>query len=75
MRQAPIHRVVDSACSRVGRAAQTAGTFLSVCCLFFIIVLTAFVRASFEEQIGYFFLFGLMPALGFYLIGHILHGG
>ena len=74
MREAPIHRVVDLACSRVGRAAQTAGTFLSVFCLFFIIVFIAFVPASFEERIGYFFLFGLMPALGFYLIGHILRG-
>ena len=74
MRQAPIHRVVDSACSRVGRATQRAGTFLSVLCLFFISVFTASIPASFEERIGYFFLFGLIPALGFYLIGYILRG-
>jgi hypothetical protein len=74
MRQAPIHRVVDSACSRVGRASQRAGTFLSVLCLFFISVFTASIPASFEERIGYFFLFGLIPALGFYLIGYILRG-
>ena len=30
MRQVPRHRVVESACSRVGRAAQTGATFLSV---------------------------------------------
>jgi len=74
MRQVPRHRVVESACSRVGRAAQTAATFLSVLCLFFIIVFIAFVPASFEERIGYLFLFGLIPALGCYLIGHILRG-
>ena len=74
MRQAPRHRVADSACSRVGRAAQTAATFLSVLCLFVILVFTAFVPASLEERIGYLFLFGLIPALGCYLIGHILRG-
>jgi hypothetical protein len=74
MRQAPTYRVVDSACSRVGREAQTAGTFLSVLCLFFVSAFTVFIPASFEERVGYFFLFGLAPALGFYLIGHILGG-
>jgi hypothetical protein len=74
MKQAPTHQVVDSACSRVGRATQTAGTFLSVLCLFFISVFTAAIPASFQERIGYFFLFGLIPALGLYLIGHILRG-
>ena len=74
MRQAPIRRVVDSACSRVGRATQTAGTFLSVLCLFFISVFIASIPASLEERTGYFFLFGLIPALGFYLIGYILRG-
>ena len=74
MGQAPRHRVVDSACSRVGRAAQTAAIFLGILCLFYIIVFIAFVPASFEERIGYLFLFGLIPALGCYLIGHILRG-
>jgi hypothetical protein len=74
MRQAPIHRVVDTACSRVGRATQTAGTFLSILCLFFISVFTAFIPASFEERFAYLFLFGLIPALGFYLIGRVLRG-
>ena len=76
MRQAPIHRVVNSACSRVGRASQreSRGTFLSVLCSLFISVFTASIPASFEERIGYFFLFGLIPALGFYLIGYILRG-
>ena len=74
MRKVPRHQVVESACSRVGRAAQTAATFLGILCLFFIIVFIAFVPASFEERIGYLFLFGLIPALGCYLIGHILRG-
>jgi hypothetical protein len=74
MRQVPRHRVVESACSRVGRAAQTAAIFLGILCLFYIIVFIAFVPASFEERIGYLFLFGLIPALGCYLIGHILRG-
>ena len=74
MRQVPLHRVVNSACSRVGRATQTAGTFLSILCLFFISVFIASIPASLEERTGYFFLFGLIPALGFYLIGYILRG-
>ena len=73
MRQAPTQRVVESACSRVGRATQTAGTFLSVLCLIFVTVFTASIRASFEERIGYFLLVGLL-ALGFYLVGHLLRG-
>ncbi len=74
MRQAPTYRVVDSACSRVGRDTQTAGTFLSVLCLIFVSVFTASIPASFEERLGYFFLIGLPPALGFYLAGHLLRG-
>ena len=74
MRQAPTQRVVESACSRVGRATQTAGTFLSVLCLIFVTVFTVSIRASFQERIGYFFLIGLPPALGFYLVGHLLRG-
>jgi hypothetical protein len=74
MRQVPIHRVVDTACSRVGRAAQTAGTFFSALCLIFISVFSALIPASLEERIGYLFLFGLIPALGFYLIGRVLRG-
>ena len=73
MRQAPTQRVVESACGRVGRATQTAGTFLSVLCLIFVTVFTASIRASFEERIGYFLLAGL-PALGIYLVGHLLRG-
>jgi hypothetical protein len=72
MRQAPTYRIVDSACSRVGRATQTANTFLAALCLFFGSAIAAFVPASFEARIVYLFFFGLIPALGFYLIGHIL---
>ena len=36
MRQAPVYWAVDPACSRVGRAAQTASTFLGGLCLFFV---------------------------------------
>ena len=72
MRQAPTYRIVDSACSRVGRATQTANTFLAALCLFFGSALAAFVPASFEARIVYLFFVGLIPALGFYLTGHIL---
>ena len=74
MRRAPTHRVVESACSRVGRDTQTAGTYLCLLCLLFVSVFTASIPASFEERIGYFFLFGLTPALALYVIGHILRG-
>jgi hypothetical protein len=37
-------------------------------------VFIASIPASSNERTGYFFLFGLIPALGFYLIGYILRG-
>ena len=66
-----MYRAVDPACSRVGRATQAAGTFLAALCLFFGAAFAASAPASLE-QIVYLFFIGLMPALGFYVSGHIL---
>ena len=72
MRQAPVYWAVDPACSRVGRAAQTASTFLGGLCLFFGPAFATSVPASLEARIVYLCFFGLIPALGFYVSGHIL---
>ena len=72
MRQAPVYRAVDPVCSRVGQAAQTAGTFLAVLCLFFGATFAASVSASLEKRIVYLFFVGLIPALGFYVSGYVL---
>lgn len=72
MRQAPTYQIIDSACSRVGRATQTANTCLAALCLFFGSAVAASAPASFEARIVYLLFFGLVPALGFYLIGYIL---
>ena len=72
MRQAGIYRIVDLACSRVGRAAQTANTFLAALCLFFGSAFAASAPNSLEARILNLFFFGLIPALGFYLSGYIL---
>ena len=71
MKQALVYQAVDPACSRVGRATQTAGTFLAVLCLFFGAAFAATVPASLEKRIVYLFFVGLVPALGFYVSGHI----
>jgi hypothetical protein len=72
MEQAPVYLAVDSACSRIGRATQTAGSFLAVLCLFFAAAFAVSVQASLEKQITYLFFLGFMPALGFYVSGCIL---
>lgn len=72
MRQQPVYRAVDPACSRVGRTIQTAGTLLSCLCLFLGAAVVAFIPASLEERIFSFLFFGLIPAFGFYGTGFIL---
>jgi len=72
MERAPVYLGVDSVCSRVGRATQTAGYVLAVLCLFFCAAFAVSVQASLEKKITYLFFVGLMPALGFYVSGHIL---
>ena len=72
MERAPVYLGVDSACSRVGRAIQTAGYILAVLCVFFGAAFAVSVQASLEQQITYLLFIGLMPALGFYASGHIL---
>ena len=58
--------------SRLGPAAVRAGDLLAVLCLFFGTAFAAFVPASLEQRIGSLFLFGLMPAVGFYAGGQLL---
>jgi len=81
MWQAPRYRGINRAClysskarqrSRLGLAALRAGDLLAVLCLSFGTVFAAFVPASLEQRIGSLFLFGLIPAVGFYAAGHIL---
>jgi hypothetical protein len=81
MWQAPRYRGINRAClysskarqsSRLGLAALRAGGLLAVLCLSFGTAFAAFVPASLEQRIGSLFLFGLIPAVGFYAAGHIL---
>ena len=72
MKQAFVHRDVDSACTRVGQVAQTAGTFLAGLCLFFGTTFAASIPASLENRIVYLFFVGLIPALVSYVSGYIL---
>ena len=77
MKRASTYRAVDRAyfCSandQVGPGALWVGRFLAVSCLFFGAVFVAFVPASLEQRIGSLFLFGFIPAAGFYAGGHLL---
>jgi hypothetical protein len=72
MKYRPLFRVVNPPCSRVGRSAQTAGTLLAVISLFFAAVFTTFAPGSLEERTSSLLFFGLIPAFGFYVSGHIL---
>jgi hypothetical protein len=49
-----------------------AGKYLAVLCLFFGAALTAFVSGSLESRLGNLFVFGVMPAVGFYAGGYVL---
>src|SRR5262245_16766656 len=55
-----------------GPAVMRAGNHLAVVCLFFGAAFAAFVSGSLEQRLGNLFSFGLMPAVGFYVGGHIL---
>jgi len=72
MESASVYRAVDSACARVGQAAQTAGTFLAGLCLFFGTAFATSMPASLETRIAYLFFLGLVPALLSYVSGRIL---
>ena len=81
MRRALIYRGVDRSCfysskgrrsSPLGPAALRAGHLLAVVCLSFGTAVAAFLPESLERRIGNLFLFGLIPAIGFYAGGHIL---
>ena len=58
--------------SQLGPATLTAGILLAILCLLFGTAFAAYVPASLEQRIGSLILFGLVPAAGFYLAGHIL---
>jgi hypothetical protein len=75
MWQAPRYRGIDREArqrSRLGPAALRAGVLLAIPCLSFGAAFAAFVPASLEQRIGSLFLFGLMPAVGFYAGGQLL---
>ena len=77
MRRASIYRSagVEFHSQRIGQLGPTiqlAGRFLALLCLFFGTAFSAYVPSTLEERIGSLFLFGLIPAVGFYAAGHIL---
>ena len=49
-----------------------AGNYLAVVCLFVGAALAAFVSGSLEARLGNLFVFGVVPAVGFYAGGHVL---
>jgi hypothetical protein len=57
----------------VGRSAQTATTTLGAASLVLACVLSAFLPGSIEQRFFSFLLFGVLPALGLYLGGHIFN--
>ena len=57
---------------RVGRAVNIAGGCLALLCLLAGAAFAALVQSSVEQRIAALFLFGLVPALGFYVGGCIL---
>jgi hypothetical protein len=81
MRQIPIYRRVDRAylyspsnqqCAQLGPVFLWAGSFLAIVSLLSGTAFAAFVPASPEQRIGSLFFFGLIPAVGFHVGGHIL---
>jgi hypothetical protein len=53
-------------------AMHLAGGFLALLSLLFGIAFSAYVPSSLEQRIGGLFFFGLIPAVGLYIAGHIL---
>lgn len=49
-----------------------AGNYLAVICLFVGAALAAFVSGSLEARLGNLFVFGVVPAVGFYAGGYVL---
>ena len=72
MRQAAIYLSKAQQICQVGPTTQRVGAILAVACLFLGIVIAAFVPESLERRIGSLFFIGLIPAVGFYAVGHIL---
>ena len=71
MKKALVYRVVEPACSQVGRATQSTATFLAVLCFFFSIAFAAFAPVAPEERF-LVFCFAIVLAIGFYIGGYIL---
>jgi hypothetical protein len=55
-----------------GPAVMRAGNYLAVICLFVGAALAAFVSGSLEARLGNLFVFGVVPAVGFYAGGYVL---
>jgi hypothetical protein len=55
-----------------GPAVMRASNHLAVVCLFLGVALAAFLSGSLEQRIGNLFSFGLLPAISFYVGGHVL---
>lgn len=63
----------ESACHRVGRSTKTATASLGAASLVLASVLAAFLPGSIEQRFFSYLLFGALPALVFYLSGHIFY--
>ena len=81
MKQASIYRAADwmGFCSsninrndQLGPTIRTAGNLLAVACLIFGAVFAVYLPASLDQRIGSLAFFGLIPAAGSYVAGHIL---
>jgi hypothetical protein len=79
VKQTSRYRLTDRAGSskvhqndQLGPTIRTVGNFLALLCLIFGIAFTAYVPASLEQRIGGLLFLGLIPAVGFYVGGHIL---
>ena len=63
-------QISESACQRVGRNTKTATAALGAASLVFALF-TAFLPGTIEQRFFSYLVFGVLPALGFYLSGHI----
>lgn len=73
MKKALVYRVVEPACSQVGRATQSTATFLAILCFFFSIAFAAFAPVAPEERFLVFCCaIAIVLAIGLYMGGYIL---
>ena len=70
LEKAPAYRMVEPACSQVGRTAQKTANSIAALCFLFAIAFTPFASSA-EERFAAFF-FAVVLAIGSYMGGYIL---